>query len=105
MAVIFLIDLSDHLPVSAHVFTNLPAHLNSALNPIFYGIFNSKMREGYKTFINLLTCSKVFKLDDSDCKKQLAGAGVNTHSDQTTKQNNNYSLIASLNTKFLSKKH
>ena len=56
ISVVFLADFEDQLPISAHVFTNLPAHLNSALNPIFYAIFNPKMKQGYVRFIHLMIC-------------------------------------------------
>ena len=50
----------DQLPMSAHAFTNLPAHLNSAINPIFYGIFNPKIRQGYRNLFRVITCNRFF---------------------------------------------
>jgi hypothetical protein len=46
-----MVGREDQLPMSAHAFTNLPAHLNSAINPIFYGIFNTQIRNGYKNLL------------------------------------------------------
>ena len=45
-------DFGDKLPASAHIFSMTFAHLNSALNPVFYGIFNPAFRKGYKQFFN-----------------------------------------------------
>jgi hypothetical protein len=53
-------DREDQLPMSAHVFTNLPAHINSAINPIFYGIFNPKIRQGYRNLLRLITCNRIY---------------------------------------------
>jgi hypothetical protein len=61
--------VEDKLPMTAHAYTNLPAHLNSAINPIFYYIFNPKIREGYAIFLNLITCHKFFK--QTELKKTL----------------------------------
>ena len=36
------------MAMEVHLLTNLSAHLNSALNPLFYLIFNPKMKNGYK---------------------------------------------------------
>lgn len=56
----------EQLPIPAHVFTNLPAHLNSAVNPIFYGIYNPKMRQGYKNLCRLITCNRYFASSSVD---------------------------------------
>jgi hypothetical protein len=64
VGVIFMVDIDDQLPMSAHAFTNLAAHLNSAINPIFYYVFNPKIREGYRAFFNILTCKRFFKPDN-----------------------------------------
>ena len=61
VATIFIAGLDDKLPMSAHAFTNLPAHLNSAINPIFYCIFNPIIRDGYKYFFNTISCNLLFK--------------------------------------------
>jgi hypothetical protein len=61
VATIFIVGLDDKLPMAAHAFTNLPAHLNSAINPIFYWIFNPTIREGYKYFFNTISCNQLFK--------------------------------------------
>ena len=60
VSIIFIIGKEDQLPMPAHVFTNLPAHLNSAINPIFYGIFNPKIQEGYRYLFRLITCRRYF---------------------------------------------
>ena len=48
------------LPIAAHTFTNLPAHINSAINPIFYGLFNTKIRQGYRNLFRLISCNRLF---------------------------------------------
>lgn len=58
----------DQLPMSAHAFTNLPAHLNSAINPIFYGIFNPKIRQGYRNLFRVITCNRFFADSFTDSK-------------------------------------
>lgn len=55
-----MVGYDDHLPISAHTFTILPAHLNSSINPILYGIFNPLIRNGYKIFLNKLTKNLLF---------------------------------------------
>lgn len=60
MAIILIVGKEDQLPMSAHAFTNLPAHLNSAINPILYGIYNPKIRQGYRNLFRLITCNRVF---------------------------------------------
>ena len=82
MSIILIADLDDYLPMSAHVFTNLPAHLNSALNPVFYGIFNMKMRNGYKTFLGLMFCKGKTKFIEDVSEKQI-NQEIETHSTQT----------------------
>ena len=47
----------------AHAFTNLSAHLNSALNPIFYYIYNHKIRDGYFLVLNIITFRRYFKVE------------------------------------------
>ena len=44
---IVMTDFEDKLPRSAIMFTMTIAHLNSALNPILYWIFNTNFRRGY----------------------------------------------------------
>lgn len=66
MSIIFIIGKDDQLPIPAHTFTNLPAHLNSAINPIFYGVFNPKIREGYRNLFRIITCNKYFNRRVSD---------------------------------------
>lgn len=61
VSIILILDKEDRLPISAHTFTNLPAHLNSAINPIFYGIFKSKIRQGYKYLFNTISGNRLFK--------------------------------------------
>lgn len=60
VAIVLLIDENDTLPNTAHTFTNLPAHLNSALNPIFYGLFNPTMRNGYNKILKMLLNNQSF---------------------------------------------
>ena len=47
--------------MEAHAYTSLPAHLNSAINPLFYYVFNPKIREGYFIFLNVITCHRFFQ--------------------------------------------
>lgn len=53
---IVMIDFSDQLPRTAHMYPLLLAHLNSSLNPILYALTNSNFQRGYK---NLFYC--IFK--------------------------------------------
>ena len=73
ISVAFLAGFDDKLPIAAHVFTNLPAHLNSALNPIFYAVFNPKMKQGYARFLRLLICSSP-KVTGSESKGHSVSA-------------------------------
>ncbi len=70
IGIIFIVDVEDVLPMSAHAFTNLPAHLNSAINPIFYWIFNPKIRNGYAAFLNLICFRKIFN-SKNDLKQTI----------------------------------
>ena len=56
MGIIFMIGSDQKLAMEAHLITNLSAHLNSALNPLFYLIFNPKMKSGYVNFFNICCC-------------------------------------------------
>ena len=93
IAIIFIIDFENKLPMSAHAFTNLPAHLNSALNPIFYGIFNPIMREGYRNFINKISCNLLMKSnikistshDHSITKKQTSHSNLERTNQELSK--------------------
>lgn len=48
-------DFGDHYSRSVHMYTMLMAHLNSTLNPLLYGIFNSPFKKGYKKFLMKIT--------------------------------------------------
>jgi hypothetical protein len=91
MSIIYLVDMDNHLPMSAHAFTNLPAHLNSAINPIFYGIYNPKIRNGYKNIIRLISCNRFFRdcsTDDSrtnKSSKQPLGLSIYTLNTENNK--------------------
>nr|QVK45868.1 G protein-coupled receptor [Proales similis] len=68
LSLIYLIGLDDSLPASLHVIANLIAHINSALNPIIYALFNPYMAEAYVRFL-------------SPCwPKRAAAAGIYAHS-------------------------
>jgi hypothetical protein len=41
-------------PLAAELYTVVLAHLNSALNPIFYGVSNPAFRNGYKNFLRIV---------------------------------------------------
>ena len=47
-----LADTDDLLPTEMHMYLYVLAHLNSAMNPIFYAAFNPKIKESYKHFLN-----------------------------------------------------
>ena len=47
-----LIDTDDVLPTEVHMYLFVLAHLNSALNPIFYAVFNPKIKQSYKHFLH-----------------------------------------------------
>ena len=66
MAIIYIADKEDVLPIPAHTLTNLSGHLNSAINPIFYGIFNPKIREGYRNLFRILSCNRFFDEQSTD---------------------------------------
>ena len=51
-------DFNDRLPRTAHMYTMTIAHLNSALNPILYGIFNPAFQRGYRSFFKLIIYGK-----------------------------------------------
>lgn len=59
---IVIFDFEDKLPRSAVMFSMTFAHLNSALNPILYAIFNSSFRSGYVILFNKICCTKIFIL-------------------------------------------
>nr|QVK45861.1 G protein-coupled receptor [Proales similis] len=60
ISVIFLCGFDDQLPAWLHVYGNLLAHTNSAINPILYATLNPTMREAYKFLLRKLTCSFLF---------------------------------------------
>ena len=89
-----MVDTENKLSMAAHAFTNLPAHLNSALNPIFYGFFNTKLKEGYKYFLNKISLNILFK---SKSKSKSRSISMNEHSIITNKTNN-HSISLKINT-------
>jgi hypothetical protein len=88
VGIILLVDLEDYLPITAHAFTNLPAHLNSAINPIFYAIFNPKIREGYMMFLYAITFKKVSYLAPKLSTRSKTG--INIKSTIETMDNKSY---------------
>lgn len=52
--IIVMSDYRDKLPRTAHMFSMTVAHLNSALNPVLYGVFNPAFRRGYKLMFDLI---------------------------------------------------
>jgi hypothetical protein len=50
------VDFEDKLPRSAVMFTMAIAHLNSSLNPVLYGIFNSAFKRGYYNLFRMIFC-------------------------------------------------
>ena len=86
MAIIFIVDLEDKLPLPAHTFTNLAAHLNSAINPIFYGIFNPKIQEGYRYLFRLITCRRYF---NGQIIERSTNSMITSNKHLGTKTNNN----------------
>lgn len=81
VSIILMVGADDSLPMSAHAFTNLPAHLNSVVNPLSYAIFNSKMREGYKIFLNKMFLDKIYK-----SKRRTKSKAEQTQTQATTTQ-------------------
>lgn len=55
---IVISDFHDQLPRSAHMFSMMIAHLNSAFNPILYGTFNPAFQRGYVQFLKILFNAK-----------------------------------------------
>ena len=53
---IVMVDFEDKLPRSAIMFTMAIAHLNSSLNPVLYGIFNSAFKRGYYNLFRMIFC-------------------------------------------------
>ena len=56
---VIMIDYEDKLPRSAIMFTMAIAHLNSSLNPVLYGIFNSAFRRGYTILFRKIFCLSI----------------------------------------------
>lgn len=52
--IVVMTDWAGTHPIAAELYTVVLAHLNSALNPIFYGISNPAFRNGYKNFLRIL---------------------------------------------------
>ena len=46
-----MINFNNFLPRTAIMYSMQLAHLNSAFNPILYGVFNPAYQNGYKRFI------------------------------------------------------
>jgi len=46
-----MVNFDNYLPKTAIMYTMQFAHLNSAFNPILYGLFNPAYQKGYKRFI------------------------------------------------------
>lgn len=51
-AVLLLIDTDDVMALEPHLLVFILAHLNSAINPIFNILFNSKIKKNVKRFLN-----------------------------------------------------
>nr|QVK45863.1 G protein-coupled receptor [Proales similis] len=60
LSVIYLVGFEDYLPAWLHAYSNLLAHVNSALNPILYALYNPTLRDAYKIIFRKLTCSCLF---------------------------------------------
>ena len=56
---VVMIDFEDKFPRSVVMFTMAIAHLNSSLNPVLYGIFNSAFRRGYNILFRRLFCLSI----------------------------------------------
>ncbi len=46
-----MVNFNNFLPRTAIMYSMQLAHLNSAFNPILYGVFNPAYQKGYKRFI------------------------------------------------------
>ena len=69
-----MINFNNFLPRTAIMYSMQLAHLNSAFNPILYGVFNPAYQKGYKRFIyailnkpylNEIQSTKVFTVTKS----------------------------------------
>ena len=58
-----MIDFENKFPRSVIIYSMQLAHLNSAFNPILYGMFNPAYQKGYKRFINFMLHKKHDKKD------------------------------------------
>ena len=55
---------------SEHIYSTLAAHINAALNPIFYGIYNPKIRDGYKKIVNKMAMRNIFRNESQQTVSQ-----------------------------------
>lgn len=55
-ASLLILDYDDKFPSSLYLYFWLLFRLNSALNPIFYGLTNSLFKKGYQNIFNTLLC-------------------------------------------------
>lgn len=51
---VVMTDYQDRYHRTVHMYTMSIAHLNSALNPILYAVFNPAFQKGYKNFFRIL---------------------------------------------------
>ena len=56
-----LADTDDVLPKEMHMYLYVLAHLNSAMNPIFYAVFNPKIKQSYKCFLNYVSLGLLYQ--------------------------------------------
>lgn len=55
--IIVLADHENKLPRTVHMYSIMLVHMNSAFNPIIYGMVNPAFKRGYILFLNNLTYS------------------------------------------------
>ena len=60
LSIVLLIDTEDQMSTAMHMYIFVLAHLNSAMNPIFYAVFNPKIKESYKRFLNFASFGFIY---------------------------------------------
>ena len=71
-------DFRDQLPRTAHMFSMMIAHLNSALNPILYGLFNPAFQRGYMRFMKMMIYGKKVNFNRTTLEQTMHVSIVDT---------------------------
>ncbi len=67
-------DWTYSYPAASEVYTMLIAHLNSAFNPVLYGIYNPLFRKGYKNVWNRITRRKEERIHTEAAMQESFGS-------------------------------